>query len=116
MFGIAMEQVKLRNKYTTTEFYDRIADVCFEAGFPTLVKYGPDFLIVFPEQDEKNQVQIQSDDQGRIFVKRTVAPIPLGRSLEREPDYGYFALRSQTKKRCEELVKSTADQLCCMGL
>lgn len=101
-------QLKLRNRYTTESFYDRICSVQFEAGVPQLVKNGPAWIIAFPELDKGNQIQIRADRKGRIRVIRAFAPILLGYApMEAGPD---------SKKHCLRLVRKTARQLGDMNL
>ena len=123
MLGIKMVKLKLQNSYTTEEFYDKIAGTSFEAGTPELIKYGPAYIIAFPEVDRNNQVVIQSDSKGRVVVQRASTPIGLDKQLRNEmlEDLtgglsGFSVLFGNKKKRCMELVDKTAAQLESMGL
>ena len=123
MFGITMEKLKLQQKYTTEEFYQRIAGVQLAAGVPELVKYGPVYVIAFPELDRNNQVQIQADRKGQIFVQRATTPIGLDKAISNMilEDLtgglsGMSVLGGKKKKLCEKQVKETAKQLMTMGL
>lgn len=60
------KNVKFKNSYTLEELYEAIKDHPFEAGVPALAKQGPGLLIVFPEIDSHNQVQII---KGSLFGK-----------------------------------------------
>ena len=123
MFGVKLIKLKLKNTYTTEEFYEKIAGTSFEAGTPELVKYGPAYVIAFPEVDRNNQVQIQADGKGKIYVQRAVTPIGLDKQLRNEmlEDLscgisGLYALGGKKKKLCMALVDKTAAQLEAMGL
>ena len=123
MFGVKMIRLKLKNTYTTEEFYEKIAGVSFEAGTPELVKYGPAYVIAFPEVDRNNQVQIQADGKGRVYIQRAVVPIGLDKQLRNEilEDVtgglsGMSAIMGKKKKICIAMVDKTAEQLEAMGL
>ena len=123
MFGVKMIRLKLKNAYTTEEFYAKIAGTSFEAGTPALVKYGPAYVIAFPEVDRNNQIQIQADGNGRIFVQRTVMPIGFDKQLRNEMLDDLTCGLSSTsmlfgkkKKLCMALVDQTAAQLQSMDL
>lgn len=58
-FGVRMEKLNLKGDYPTLQdFYEKIKDVEFEAGKPSLVKSGLAYVIAFPQIDRNNQVQI----------------------------------------------------------
>lgn len=123
MFGVKLVQAKLKNKYTTEELYEKIAGVSFEAGTPELVKYGPAYVIAFPEVDRNNQVQIQADRKGKIYVQRAVTPIGLDKQLRNEllDDLtgglsSMSMLGGKKKKLCIALVDKTVAQLESMEL
>ena len=123
MFGIKLIKLKLNNKYTTEEFYEKIAGTSFEAGTPELVKYGPVYVIAFPEVDRNNQVQIQANGKGEIYVQRATTPIGLDKQLRNEMLEeltgglsSMSVLVGKKKKLCMELVDKTAAQLQSMGL
>ena len=123
MFGVKMVRLKLKESYTTESFYEKIAGVKFEAGTPELVKYGPVYVIAFAEIDRNNQIQIQADRKGRIFVQRAVTPIGLDKQLRNELLDDLTGGLSSTsmlfgkkKKLCMALVDKTAAQLEAMGL
>ena len=123
MFGVKMIKLKLKNTYTTEKFYEKIAGVRFEAGSPELIKYGPAYIIAFPEVDRNNQVVIQADRKGIIYVQRASTPIGLDKQLRNEmlEDLtgglsGMSVLMGKKKKLCMELVDKTAAQLENMGL
>ena len=123
MFGVKIRKLKLKDTYTTEQLYEKIAGIRFEAGTPELVKYGPVYVIAFPEIDRNNQVQIQADSKGKIFVQRAVTPIGLEKQLRNEMlDDLTCGLSSMSmvfgkkKKLCMALVDKTADQLEAMGL
>ena len=108
MLRFATAQLKLRNRYTTESFYDRICAVQFEAGTPRLVRNGPVCTIVFPAQDKSNQIQIRADRKGRIRIHRSFAPILLDcEAPEAGPD---------SRRKCMEILHRTARQLSGMGL
>ena len=123
MLGIKLVKLKLKNTYTTQELYEKIAGVTFEAGVPQLVKYGPAYVIAFPEQDRNNQVQIQCDRKGKVYVQRATTPIGLDKAINNIilEDLtgglsGMSVLGGKKKKRCEQLVDKTAEQLEAMDL
>ena len=123
MFGVKIRKLKLKDIYTKEQFYAKIAGTRFEAGTPELVKYGPVYVIAFPEIDRNNQIQIQADGKGRIFVQRAVTPIGLEKQLRNEmmDDLtgglsSMSMLLGKKKKLCIALVDKTADQLEAMDL
>ena len=123
MLGIKMVKLKLKNKYTTEEFYEKIAGTSFDAGSPELIKYGPAYIIAFPEVDRNNQVVIQADRKGIIYVQRAATPIGLDKQFRNEmlEDLtgglsGMSVLFGKKKKLCMELVDRTASQLESMDL
>lgn len=123
VFGITIEKLKLRNKYTTEQFYDKICDISFEAGIPQLVKYGPVYVIAFPELDRNNQVQIQADRKGIVYVQRSTQPIGLDKIVKNmvmedltNGLSGMSVILGKKKKICNELVTKTARQLEAMDL
>lgn len=123
VLGVKMVKLKLKNKYTTEEFYEKIAGTRFEAGTPELIKYGPAYIIAFPEVDRNNQVVIQADRKGIIYVQRAATPIGLDKQLRNEmlEDLtgglsGMSVLLGKKKKLCMALVDKTAEQLEAMDL
>lgn len=123
MFGVKLEKLKLNNKYTTEEFFEKIAGQRFEAGVPQLVKYGPAYVIAFPEQDRNNQVQIQADRKGVIYVQRATTPIGLDKAINNmimDNLTGGLSsmsiLGGKAKKRCIELVDITVKEIESLGL
>ena len=123
MLGIKMIYLKLKGEYSIEDFYDRIKDENFEAGYPQLVKYGPALVIAFPENDRNNQVQIQRDRKGRFCVFRSTQPIGLDKIaknmlLEKVTGglSGMSVLVGNKKKICMEQVEKTAAHIEAMGL
>ena len=123
MLGIKMEKLKLKGSYTIQELYDQIQEEAFEAGHPALVKYGPAYVIAFPEVDRNNQVQILVDRKGNFTVMRANQPIGLDKIVRNEVLEkltgglsGASVLMGKKKKLCETLVTKTADHINGMGL
>jgi len=50
--------LKTQNEYTIQTFFEKIKDVDFTAGAPSMTKYFKMDMIVFPAIDGENQVQI----------------------------------------------------------
>ena len=125
MFGIAYYNISLDSEYPDIEdFYERIKDEKFMAGTPVLVRNGIAPVIAFPQLDRNNQVQIlKYHNSNKYVVSRCTTPagfenILINATLE-ELTSNLTALTGvigNTKKRCMELTKITADHINGMGL
>lgn len=119
MLGIRQEKVTFKGTYANvTELYEMIKDVEFEAGKAMLVKSGIAYIIVFPQLDRNNQVQILPGLKGTFIVTRSVQPAGLENMLKNDllnaATDGWSTMSGamgNTKKRCMELVTETAKTL-----
>ena len=122
MLGVRVEKLNLKNDYSIEELYEKIKDVEFEAGKPELVKNGLAWIIVFPQLDRNNQVQILGG-KGKYTVQRSVQPAGLDKlaanmALEKLTGglTGFSGAFGDTKKRCMELATKTAAQINALGI
>ena len=120
--GIRIEKLKVdKNCLTIEDLYDRIKDVYFEAGRPELVRQGTVKMIVFPEIDKKNQVQIMHERHG-YFVQRSVQPAGMScvKSIisddVSDEHIGLTCIFSVSKRYCMELVSKTAETINTIGI
>jgi hypothetical protein len=120
-FGVKVEKLQLKESYSSIqELYDKIKDVKFEAGQPELYKQGLVYIIIFPEIDRNNQVQILGY-KGKYTVQRSVQPAgKLGANMALEQLTGGLSGLSgafgNSKKRCMELVTKTAETINALGI
>ena len=118
MLGVKLEHLNLKNKYTIEEFYKQIRYADFDAGVPELVNCGTSKIIVFPQINRNNQVQILADSEDSFAVIRStqpVGPAKIAGNMILEGITGGLSgismLCGKHKKRCMELVTITADQI-----
>lgn len=119
MMGVKVEKITPKGTYTLEEFYNKIKDVKFDAGQPQYVKNGLAYVIVFPQLDRNNQVQIlQSLKKGTFEVQRSAQPAGVGNlaanmALDKLTGglSGLSGAFGDTKKRCMALVTRTAEQI-----
>lgn len=126
--GIKTKTLKTAGAYTLEELYEKIKDVGFGAGTPSYEKYGPSFIITFPELDRQNQVQIISNAIGgkkpsQKFTIQKAEKLGLGNSFVNDAldklTGGLFNLGTMVTsnaKRCEEQVEEIYNQINAMGL
>ena len=112
----------LSKEYTIQELYECIKDVDFEAGKPELVHHGLADLIVFPQLDRNNQVQI-SGKKGKFYVVRSPQPAGMDKAaanilLDQVTNglSGFSGAFGKTKKLGEALAKKTGQQINAMHL
>lgn len=119
MFGIKVKRLELKGDYQTMqELYERLRDVSFEAGEPSLVKNGPEWIIAFPEVDGSNQVQILGN-RGRYSVRRSSRPAGVDRfacNRTAESLTGLSEEPENARKTCIVLVGKTADTINGLGI
>ena len=127
-FGMKSRTLNTSGSYTLEEFYEKIKNVNFAAGKPSYEKYGPAFIIIFPEVDRHNQVQIISNAIGgkkpssKFTIQRAEALGLKGSLVNDALDMltgGLFrasGMVGNNTKRCEELVDETYNQLEALGL
>ena len=122
-FGVKMIKLNLQGDYPEMkDLYERIKDTEFEAGKPELFKNGFAWIIIFPELDRNNQVQILGS-KGKYYVERSVQPAGIGNmamnmALNEISDgwSGMSGAFGGTKKKCMELVTKTAETINSMGI
>ncbi len=120
--GVRVEKLKLKEKYSMEELYEKIKGVSFEAGEPALVKNGFALVIAFPQLDNNNQVQILGT-KGNFSVQRSAQPVGIenliaNMALDKLTGgiKGLSGAFGNTKKRCMELATKTAEQINQMGI
>lgn len=123
MLGVKNEKLNLSKTYDYQSLFEAIKDVEFEAGKPQLVKNGFADVIVFPELDRNNQVQISKGLTGGWVVMRSAQPAGVGNLVKNElldkvtgGLSGLSAAFGDTKKKCMELVTKTAETINALGL
>ena len=94
----------------------------FDAGEPSLVKNGFAWVIVFPQIDRNNQVQILGT-KGKYSVQRSVQPAGVDKMLSNmaldKLTGGWSGLSGalgNSKKLCMELVVKTAETINSLGI
>jgi hypothetical protein len=123
MFGVRVEKLNLKENYPTMkDLYEKIKDVNFEAGVPSLVKHGFTWMIVFPQLDRNNQVQILGVN-GKYSVQRSTQPAGVDKmmanfALDKLTNgiTGLSGAFGDTKKLCMELATKTAATINALGL
>lgn len=123
MLGIKNAKLNLSKTYDYQSLFEAIKDVEFEAGKPELVKNGFADVIVFPELDRNNQVQISKGLKGEWVVLRSAQPAGVEKMVKNEildsltgGLTGLSAAFGDKKKKCMELVTKTADTINALGL
>lgn len=122
MLGVKVEKLNLKGNYSMEELYEKIKDVKFEAGQPSLVKNGFAYVIAFPQLDRNNQVQILGA-KGNYSVQRSVQPAGVDKMVANmvldeftKGLSGISGAFGDTKKKCMELVTKTADTIRDLGI
>ena len=120
--GVRVEKLNLKGSYSMEELYEKIKDVKFEAGVPSLVKNGFAWVIAFPQLDRNNQVQILGGN-GKFSVQRGVQPVGVDKMLANMALdkltgglSGLSGAFGDTKKRCMELTTKTAATINALGI
>ena len=113
-FGVRVEKLNLKGNYSIQELFEKIKEVDFEAGTPSLVKNGFAWVIAFPEMDRNNQVQILGGN-GKYTVQRSAQPVGVDKMLANMAldkltggISGFSGAFGDTKKRCMEMATKTA--------
>lgn len=121
--GIKSLKLDLNGSYTVEELYDKIKDVPFDAGIPALVKHGFAWLIVFPQVDRNNQVQIIPSGKGKFVVQRSTQPAGMGNMAKNMAldsiTNGWSSFSGafgNSKKLCMELTEKTAEAINALGI
>lgn len=123
MFGVKMEKLDLKGDYPEMkDLYEKIKDVDFEAGKPELFKNGFTWVIIFPQIDRNNQVQILGS-KNKYYVERSVQPAGAGKmaaniALDKLTNgwSGMSGAFGDAKKLCMERVVKTAETINAMGI
>ena len=110
------------NLVRITQLFEKIKGVSFEAGTPSLVKNGFAWVIVFPQLDRNNQVQILGSN-GKFSVQRSAQPagvdnLVTNMALDKLTGglTGFSGAFGDTKKRCMELATMTAEKINALGI
>ncbi len=123
MFGVKIEKLSLKGDYPEMkDLYEKIKDVQFEAGKPELFKQGFAWIIIFPQIDRNNQVQILGS-KNKYVVERSVQPAGLDKmaanmALDKLTGgiTGLSGAFGDSKKKCLELVTKTAQTINALGI
>ncbi len=126
-FGIKQRKIVTKNKYTKEELFEAIKDHEFTPGKPDMVKHAFTDIIVFPQVDRLNQVQIipgwMSGGAGNkwTIMKAEAAGadnVATNIAVEFLTDgWGNLgSLGGKASKLCEKQVDEVADELVKMGL
>ena len=127
--ALGIKQVKFvtKNNYTIETFYEAIKDHEFPCGQPKLVKQALALIIVFPEIDRQNQVQIirgwfKGDEGNKFTVMKAEAAgldnFAKNAALHALTD-GWSSMGSvfgKNSKLCEKQVDEVVAELNKMGL
>ena len=110
-------RLQLEKDYTIEELYEKIKYIPFEAGHPVLVKQGSAKLIVWPQMDCCNQIQILGKN-GKFNCFRSAQPAGLQKetllALLNTFTGGLTSIHSvfgKNRKYCEALAKKTGEQI-----
>lgn len=123
MLGVKVEKLDLKGNYQTMqELYEKIRDVKFDAGQPSLVKNGLAWVIAFPQIDRNNQVQILGY-KGKYSVQRSTQPAGVDKMVKNmalnsltDGWAGLSGAFGDAKKRCMDLVGKTAATINALGI
>ena len=123
VFGVKMLKLELKGDYPEMkDLYEKIKDTEFEAGKPELFKNGFAWIIIFPQIDRNNQVQILGS-KGKYYVERSSQPAGVGKmAMNMALDKlsggwtGMSGVIGDSKKKCLELVTKTAETINTMGI
>ena len=119
---VRVEKLNLKGNYSMEELFEKIKEVSFEAGTPSLVKNGFVWVIAFPQLDRNNQVQILGSG-GKFSVQRSAQPAGVDKMLTNMALdkltgglTGFSGAFGDTKKRCMELATKTAETIHALGI
>ena len=129
VMALGIKQIKLvtEKNYTIESFYEAIKDHEFTAGQPKLVKQALALIIVFPEIDRQNQVQIirgwfKGDEGNKFTIMKAEAAgmenFAKNMALHAITD-GWSSMGSvfgKNSKLCEKQCEEVAEELKKMGL
>ena len=129
VMALGIKQIKLvtEKNYTIESFYEAIKDHEFSAGQPKLVKQALALIIVFPEIDRQNQVQIirgwfKGDEGNKFTIMKAEAAgmenFAKNVALHAITD-GWSSMGSvfgKNSKLCEKQCEEVAEELKKMGL
>lgn len=121
MLGIKNIKIETKTPMTLEEFFDKIKDVTFEAGVPSIVKHGFNTVICFPKIDRENQIWI-TGDKGKFTVMRSTVIAGLGESIKNQLASDVlnavtdgaatmFSQLGNPKKTCMALCDKVADTI-----
>jgi len=120
--GVRVEKLNLKGNYSMEELFEKIKEISFEAGTPSLVKNGFAWVIAFPQLDRNNQVQILGAN-GKFSVQRSAQPAGVDKMLTNMALdkltgglTGFSGAFGDTKKRCMELATKTAETINALGI
>lgn len=123
LLGVKTEKLNVKTCPTLQDLYERIKDVEFEAGKPSLVKHGFAYVIVFPELDRNNQVWICDMGKGKYQVQRSTIIAGVGNMVKNmviddltDGLTSMSAAFGNTKKTCMLHVTKVAETINNMGI
>ena len=109
-----IENLKLCGTYSIQELFEIIRYENFEAGTPHLIRNKAGYVIIFPEINRKNQVQIIEVDEGKFLVKRARKMddiCRLSKDIASRVTKEGTSMFRRGKKRCKWLVLQTTKQI-----
>lgn len=121
-FGIKFKSVKTVNEYSIEELYEKIKDVQFTAGVPSLTKHGFANIITFPALDRNNQVWIMKAGKNKFSIQKQdeagVGNAVRNAALDSLTDgwSGMSGTFGKKSKACEAQVEATQKELEALGL
>lgn len=123
LLGVKIEKLNVKTCATLQDLYEKIKDVEFEAGKPSLVKHGLNTVIVFPQFDRNNQIWICDLGKGKFQVQRSTIIAGLGNMVTNmvidDLTDGLTTIPAglgKTKKMCMEQVTRVADTINAMAI
>ena len=102
--------------YTIEEIYEKIKNIPFEAGHPAMVHQGSMTLIVWPQMDRSNQIQILGKN-GKFNCLRSAQPAGTSSSSAITLSaltgglLNLDSLFGKKRKACEALARKTGEQI-----
>lgn len=123
LLGVKTEKLNVKTCATLQDLYERIKDVEFEAGKPSLIKHGFSYVIAFPQLDRNNQVWICDMGKGKYQVQRSTIIAGVGNMVTNmviddltDGLTSISAAFGDKKKTCMALVTKVADKINSMGI
>ena len=106
-------RLQFTRDYTMEELYEKIKTIPFEAGHPSLVSQGTARLIVWPQMDRNNQIQIL-ERNGKFTCMRSPQPAGSKHSILYAITGGltnFSGMFGKKRQSCEALARKTGEQI-----